>query len=74
MTGTFGRRHAWVLLFLGIAASAAGDLTLSLTRVIDGGATYMPGETLDATVQLDLSGDGTLTALGLEETLPDAWT
>ncbi len=35
---------------------------------------YLPGTTLDITVTLTLEGDGTLTGLGLEETLPPGWT
>ncbi len=46
---------------------------LDLSRVVEGN-NYVPGATLDITVTLDLVGDGSLTALGVTETLPSGWT
>ncbi len=68
-------RNRWHLfaalaLLLHSACCAAGTLTLS--RSVSG--RYSPGATLDITLNLSLQGGGTLTGLGVEETLPTGWT
>lgn len=56
----------------GAAAEAATVFTLG--RSVSPAGAYVPGGTLDVTVRLELQTDGTPTALGLEETIPEGWT
>ena len=71
----FGRWLVPVLLTGAcLCGLSAQELEVTLTRTTDGGGVYTPGQALTVTVSLAASGTGTLTALGVEETLPDGWT
>ena len=58
-----------------VAPAMAGEKVsaISLARSVAGDGAYTPGASLDITVTLAETGSGTLTAMGLEETLPPGW-
>nr|HPO16331.1 PKD domain-containing protein [Candidatus Hydrogenedentota bacterium] len=50
------------------------ETEMTLTRTIVGGSVYTPGSTVDVTLTLTIvSGNKTLTSLGLQEFIPDGW-
>lgn len=58
----------------GLCPSTWGVPILTMTRTVEPDGVYIPAAPLDVTVNLDFNDEGTLTALGLEETLPAGWT
>ena len=56
------------------AAATRAATVLTLLRTLGGPGAYEPGSTLDITVTISSAGDDTVTALGLEETLPAGWS
>jgi hypothetical protein len=74
------RKRLLVLLFPAmflcffIAGPLRAETVFTLIRSISPDGPYIPGTTIEVTVQLDLSSDGTPIALGLEETLPPGWS
>ncbi len=69
-----------VVFLLGIsavvfaAAVADAATVFTLERSVSPSGAYVPGGVLEVTVRLELQTDGTPTALGLEETIPNGWT
>jgi len=54
-------------------AAAAADTQVSLQRVTDLEGLYQPASSFDVTVTVGVSTTGNVTAIGLEETLPEGW-
>lgn len=76
MKRRYGRADRWVacVVLLTVASGAAwADVSLTLTRDVPAGH-YTPGATLDITVTLSSSGAGTVSSMGLQETLPAGWS
>lgn len=63
-----------VALLLLPCAVLSAETAFTMTRSVTGGGVYTPGGALDITVELHITADGDLTALGLEENLPHGWT
>ena len=63
---------AWMVL--GMTPMAGADSVLTMTRATSLTGFYVPGQPLDVTIEMDLIGDGSLTATGVAETVPDGWT
>ncbi|MCC6143264.1 MAG: PASTA domain-containing protein [Candidatus Hydrogenedentes bacterium] len=57
-----------------LAATVSAETVFTMSRTASGDGTYTPGGTLDLTVTLQLTTDGTVTAFGHEDTIPDGWT
>ncbi|MDQ1257845.1 MAG: hypothetical protein QG656_2452, partial [Candidatus Hydrogenedentes bacterium] len=55
-------------------SAKADGVVLSMTRTAVGGGIYTPCQTLYHQVDVTRSGDGAVTAAGIEETLPAGWT
>lgn len=53
-------------------AKAGNELGITLAREVSGW--YTPGEAVDITVTIDAASSGTITAMGLSETIPAGWT
>jgi len=51
---------------------AAADTVVILERTVEDN-TYTPGAPLDITISVNLSTDGSLNALGVEDTVPEGW-
>ncbi len=56
-----------------LAGGASAQTAFTLQRSLSLTGTYVPGTPLDVTVTLSLSTSQTLTAIGLEETVPSGW-
>lgn len=61
-------------LLFALSGIATAQTTFTLTRSVQAPGSYEAGSSVDITVRLDLQPDGTLTALGLEETAPEGWS
>lgn len=69
----YGRCGCLAALLVLSVPFAHGQTVFTMAREVAGGDSYTPGASLDVTVTLGLTTGGTLTALGLEETLPAGW-
>jgi hypothetical protein len=62
------------VLLVFVPSMAFGETVFTLSRTTSGNGAYTPGSNLDVTVTLDVTTDGTLTAFGHEDTIPNGWT